>query len=91
MQVQTGGTFFSPPINTPNLRIDNMSVNDIFQRKLTQSSTTTPLLVDTTIRALAAGASVTLSVANNVVTISAQGQTGATGPQGPQGTHGSQG
>ena len=39
-------------------------------------------MVDTTLRALAAGANVTLSVANNVVTISAQGQTGATGPEG---------
>jgi hypothetical protein len=91
VQVQTGGTFFSPLINTPNLRIDNVSVNDIFQRKLTQVSTNTPLLVDTTLRALAAGANVTLSVANNVVTISAQGQTGATGPEGPQGPPGSQG
>ena len=91
MQVQSGGTFSSPLINTPNLRIDNVSVNDIFQRKLTQVSTHTPLLVDATLRALAAGANVTLSMANNVVTISAQGQTGATGPEGPQGPPGSQG
>ena len=66
-------------------------MNDIFQRKPTQASTNAPLLVDTTLRALAAGANVTFSVANNVVTMSAQGQTGATGPQGPQGPAGSQG
>ena len=66
IQVQTGGAFFSPLINTPSLRIDNVSVNDIFQQNLTQVSTDTPLLVDTTLRALAAGANVLLSVAKNL-------------------------
>ena len=91
VKVPIGGSFYRPVVNATNLRIDNVSVNDIFQRKLTQVSANTPLLVDTTLRALAAGANVTLSVANNVATISTQGQTGATGPEGPPGPPGSQG
>ena len=71
------------------------SVYDIFQRKLTAISTalTTPLLVDNStdtpkIRALLAGANITLTTVDNVVTISALGQTGPQGPAGPTGPTG---
>ena len=76
VNVGTGGRFYSPYINTEELRIANTNVYEIFQRELTAVSTNTPLLVDTTLRALAAGTNISFAVANNVVTISAQGQTG---------------
>ena len=88
VNVGVGGRFYSPYINTEELRVDTTNVYDIFQRKLTAVSTNTPLLVDTTLRALAAGANISLAVANNVVTISALGQTGPQGPPGPQGPQG---
>ena len=76
VNVGAGGRFYSPYINTEELRIDATNVYEIFQRNLTAVSTSTPLLADTTLPALAAGTSITLTVANNVVTISALGQTG---------------
>ena len=73
VNVAVGGRFYRPYVNTEELRIANTNVYEIFQRKLTAVSTNTPLLVDTTLRALAAGANISFAVANDVLTISALG------------------